>query len=109
MRALSALEKETHFLPIIHKRLQQGQKLLFKPNLVSTENIDPYHFGPTIGSSGNTEWPFVAAVMRWFHDRAGIQLFSDEPRRGGHGPVQRGGQLSLDQEGRETGDHRVGH
>ncbi len=74
-RALSALEKETPFLPIIHKRLQQGQKLLFKPNLVSTENIDPYHFGPTIGSSGNTEWPFVAAVMRWFHDRAGIRFF----------------------------------
>lgn len=74
-RALSALEKEESFLSTVKKRLEQGQKLLFKPNLVSTENIDPYHFGPTPGSSGNTEWPLVAAVMRWFHDRAGISFF----------------------------------
>ena len=73
--ALSALEKEEGFLAVIKKRLEQGQKLLFKPNLVSAENIEPYHFGPTAGSSGNTEWPFVAAVMRWFHDRAGISFF----------------------------------
>jgi hypothetical protein len=73
--ALSALETAEHFLPAINNRLKQGRKLLFKPNLVSTENIDPYHYGPTIGSSGNTEWPFVAAVMRWFHDRAGISYF----------------------------------
>jgi hypothetical protein len=69
---LQALEKETGFLATIQKRLEQGQKLLFKPNLVSVENIDPYTFGPLAGSSGNTEWPMVAAVMRWFHDRGGI-------------------------------------
>lgn len=73
--ALSALEKEVSFLSSINKRLKQGQKLLFKPNLVSTENIDPYTYGPTAGSTSNTEWSFVAAVMRWFHDKAGISYY----------------------------------
>lgn len=73
--AMSALEEKTQFLSAIDQRLQQGQKLLFKPNLVSTENIDPYTYGPMAGSSGNTEWLMVAAVMRWFHDRAGISYY----------------------------------
>ena len=73
--AMSALEEETQFLSAISQRLQQGQKLLFKPNLVSTENIDPYTYGPMAGSSGNTEWLMVAAVMRWFHDRAGFSYY----------------------------------
>jgi hypothetical protein len=72
---LTALDNETAFLERIHQRLQVNQKLLFKPNLVSVENIDPYTFGPMAGSSGNTEWPFVAAVMRWFHDRGGISFY----------------------------------
>jgi len=55
--ALTALEKETGFLLTLRKRLDRGQKILFKPNLVSTENIDPYNYGPTPGSTGNTEWP----------------------------------------------------
>ena len=73
--ALSALERDAGFTPIVWKRLRRGQKILFKPNLVSTQNIDPYNYGPTPGSTGNTEWPFVAAVMRWFHDRAGISYY----------------------------------
>jgi hypothetical protein len=73
--ALTSLEKETGFLITLRKRIDRGQKLLFKPNLVSTENIDPHNYGPTPGSTGNTEWPFVAAVMRWFHDKAGISYY----------------------------------
>jgi hypothetical protein len=72
---LTILEKETGFLARIQKRIEAGQKLLFKPNLVSVENIDPYTCGPMAGSSGNTEWSFVAAVMRWFHDRGGISFY----------------------------------
>ena len=73
--ALTALERETEFIAALRQRLDLGQKLLFKPNLVSVENIDPYTFGAMPGSTGNTEWPFVAAVMRWFHDKAGISYY----------------------------------
>jgi uncharacterized protein (DUF362 family) len=73
--ALSALEKETPFLSQIHERLRKGQKLLFKPNLVSVESYEPYTFGPSPGSTGVTDWAFVAAVMRWFHDQAGISYY----------------------------------
>ncbi|MCK9276110.1 MAG: DUF362 domain-containing protein [Syntrophales bacterium] len=74
--ALSSLEKETRFTSEIWKRLREGRKILFKPNLVSSENIDPYTYGPTPGSTANTEWPFVAAVLRWFHDTAGISYYN---------------------------------
>jgi len=73
--ALNALEAETRFLAPLRERLGLGQKLLFKPNLVSTENIDPYSYGSSPASTGNTEWAFVAAVMRWFHDQAGISYY----------------------------------
>ncbi len=73
--ALSALEEETPFLSRIRERLNQGQKLLFKPNLVNAEGINPFTHGPFIGTTSNTEWPFVAAVMRWFHDRAGVSYY----------------------------------
>jgi hypothetical protein len=73
--ALSALEKETAFLTAIHERLGKGQKLLFKPNLVSAESIDPYTYSPAPGSTAMTEWAFVAAVMRWFHDQADISYY----------------------------------
>ena len=73
--ALTALERETGFLAAVRQRIDLGQKLLFKPNLVSTESIDPYTYGSAPGSTGNTEWPIVAAVMRWFHDKAGISYY----------------------------------
>jgi hypothetical protein len=74
-RALSALEKETPFLSPIHERIKKGQKLLFKPNLVSAESYEPYTQSPSPGSTAMTEWAFVAAVMRWFHDQAGISYY----------------------------------
>jgi len=70
--ALAALEAETGFSAEIKARVAKGQKLLFKPNLVSIFNIDPQTHGPTNASTTCTEWPFVAALMRWFHDKLDI-------------------------------------
>ena len=74
-RVLSALEKEKPFISGIQERVQKGQKLLFKPNLVSAESYEPYTYSPSPGSTAITEWAFVAAVMRWFHDQAGIRFY----------------------------------
>jgi hypothetical protein len=73
--ALSALDKETGFLSQVRGRLEQGRKLLFKPNLVSMESINPYTLLPLPGSVATTAWPFVAAVMRWFHDKGRISYY----------------------------------
>jgi len=70
--ALAPLETETGFSREIKSRVEKGQKLLFKPNLVNIYNIDPETRGPGMGSTACTEWPFVAALMRWFHDKLGI-------------------------------------
>jgi hypothetical protein len=70
--ALSPLVKETGFGVEIKSRLGKGQKLLFKPNLVNPTNIDPQTRGPGFGYTACTEWPFMAALMRWFHDKMDI-------------------------------------
>jgi hypothetical protein len=73
--ALSPLEAETGFSSEIRKRLEKGQKLLFKPNVVNPFNIDFQTHGPGLGSMACTEWPFIAALMRWFHDKLGISYY----------------------------------
>ncbi|UCD57751.1 MAG: hypothetical protein JSV16_01180, partial [Candidatus Hydrogenedentota bacterium] len=70
--ALTPLEAETGLSREIRLRTEKGQKLLFKPNLVNPANIDPQTYGPDVGSTTCTEWPFVAALMRWFHDRLSV-------------------------------------
>ncbi len=70
--ALSPLEKETRFDQEIKSRLKKGQKLLFKPNLVGVQNIDPQTHASGPASMMNTEWAFIAALMRWFHDKLGV-------------------------------------
>lgn len=70
--ALAALDGETGFGRATKQRVAKGQRLLFKPNLVNPLNIDPETRGPGAGSTTCTEWPFMAALMRWFHDRAEI-------------------------------------
>lgn len=70
--ALAPLDAETGFSSEIKSRIEKGQKLLFKPNLVVLLNIDPQTHGPGEGSTTCTEWPFVAALMRWFHDKLDI-------------------------------------
>jgi hypothetical protein len=70
--ALAPLDAETGFGDKIKSSIEKGQKLLFKPNLVGVLNIDPETHGPAFGSTACTEWPFVAALMRWFHDKLDI-------------------------------------
>jgi hypothetical protein len=70
--ALAPLETETGLSNEIKARTEKGQKLLFKPNLVQPASIDPQTHEPDKGSTTCTEWPFIAALMRWFHDKMGI-------------------------------------
>jgi hypothetical protein len=71
--ALKPLREHTGLEEEIKRRLNKGQKMLFKPNLVNPMNIDFQTHGPGLGSSACTEWPFIAALMRWFHERLGVR------------------------------------
>ena len=69
--AMEALEAVEPFSKDILRSVEEGQKLLFKPNLTGLPSIDPRTHGPSlIGTC--TPWEVVAAAMRWFHDRFGI-------------------------------------
>jgi len=69
--AMKALDEDTGFSTDVKGRIEQGQKLFFKPNIVSPGTIDRITHGP--GNIGVcTPWEFIAALMRWFHDRLGI-------------------------------------
>lgn len=70
--ALLPLEKQASLREMIRPRLERGQKLLFKPNLVNPDLIDSQTHGPGAGATACTEWAFIAALMRWFHDELGI-------------------------------------
>lgn len=70
--ALDALEAETSFSDEVKARADRGQKLLFKPNLVGPVTIDRHTHGPGMGRTVSTDWPFVAALMRWFRERLDI-------------------------------------
>jgi len=69
---LGALDEKAGMGEKIAPHIKAGKKLLFKPNLVSPVAIDPVNHGEGGASGACTQWPFVAAVMRWFHDRLGI-------------------------------------
>ena len=71
--ALRPLAEATGLKNEIRPRLDKGQKLLFKPNLVNPTNIDPQTNGPDFGYTACTEWSFMAALMRWFHDMMGVR------------------------------------
>jgi len=71
--ALRPLAEATGLGHEIQSRLDRGQKLLFKPNLVNPMNIDPQTNGPGFGYTACTEWSFIAALMRWFHDMMGVR------------------------------------
>jgi len=73
--ALSPLEQTDSFIHQIKEKLEKGQKLLFKPNLVTPVCIDSQTHGPARGSNACTDWAFIAALMRWFHDKAGISYY----------------------------------
>ena len=70
--ALSRLNEETAFGEQVKSRIQEGKKLLFKPNMVNPRVIDPATHGEGLGNCACTPWPFIAALMRWFHDKLDI-------------------------------------
>ena len=70
--ALDALKTETNFHIEIESRLEKGQKLFFKPNLVNPVCINPQTHDSGMGSTACTEWAFVAALMRWFREKLKI-------------------------------------
>lgn len=69
---LSRLNREIDFEKQIKSQIQIGKKLLFKPNLVNPRVIEPETHGEGMGNSACTQWPFIAALMRWFHDKLEI-------------------------------------
>jgi hypothetical protein len=72
--ALAPLAADAGFSRESGTRVEGGQKLLFKPNLVLPRNIDP-ETRPGVGSTTCTEWPFWAALMRWCHHKRGISYY----------------------------------
>ena len=70
--ALGKLDEETGFTATVKAQVKQGKKLLFKPNLVAPLCIDPATHGEGMAHTTCTEWPFMAALMRWFHDKMDI-------------------------------------
>lgn len=68
-----SLDEESNYRDRIRVELQKGKKLLFKPNLVNPQCIDPDTHGPAIAHSACTEWPYIAALMRWFHDKLNLR------------------------------------
>jgi hypothetical protein len=70
---LPPVQEETGFDGPLKERLQKGQKLFFKPNIVMPLGIDFQTHGAGYGSGICTEWPLIAALMRWFHDRQGVR------------------------------------
>ena len=71
-RTMDMLEEETAFCAGVKTQVEQGKKLLFKPNLVAPLCIDPTTHGEGMAHTTCTEWSFVAALMRCFHDRLDI-------------------------------------
>ena len=73
--SLAGLDRETGFAGEVQSQIRSGKKLLFKPNLVCPSVIDPVTHGEGEGASICTEWPLVAALMRWFHDKLDLSYY----------------------------------
>ncbi len=73
--ALTGLNRETDFGSKVQLEIRSGKKLLFKPNLVNPSVIDHETHGEALGAAICTEWPLVAALMKWFHDRLNINYY----------------------------------
>ncbi len=70
--ALKPFCEEADLAEMLRVELSTGKKLLLKPNLVNPVAIDPREHGRGLGYACCTAWPFVAAVMRWLHDRLDV-------------------------------------
>jgi uncharacterized protein (DUF362 family) len=74
--ALRPLEEATGFGKMVKAQVKEGKKILFKPNLVAPVCIDPFTHGEGPGSPACTQWPFIAALLRWFHDQLEVSYYS---------------------------------
>ncbi len=70
--ALGRLNEETGLGERVRAQIKEGKKLFFKPNVVNPTAIDPVTHGEGMGNTACTQWSFVAALMRWFHDKLDI-------------------------------------
>ncbi len=73
--SLGELDRETGFVSQVQSPIRSSKKLLFKPNLVGPVAIDAGTHGEGLGAPICTEWPLIAALMRWFHDRLDIHYY----------------------------------
>jgi uncharacterized protein (DUF362 family) len=74
--ALRPLAEATGFGERVRAQVEEGKKVLFKPNIVSPLCIDPVTHGEGLGNPACTPWAFIAALLRWFHDHLGISYHS---------------------------------
>ena len=72
---LEKLNEETNLDRQVKDWVRDGRKLLFKPNLVHPVCIDPVNHGEGLGYTACTGWPFIAALMRCFHDKLEISYY----------------------------------
>lgn len=70
--SLSYLDGESNFKEKVQSQVESGKKLLFKPNLVGPQVIDPDTHGEDLGAPICTDWSVIAALMRWFHDELSV-------------------------------------
>ncbi|MFC1958297.1 DUF362 domain-containing protein, partial [Chloroflexota bacterium] len=72
--AMEALDSEEPFSAEVSELVAAGKLLLFKPNLVTLPTLDPETHDPALVGTC-TPWSFLAAVMRWFHDKCAITYY----------------------------------
>ena len=70
--SLVYLDRETNFIEEVQSQVKSGKKLLFKPNLVGPQVIEPDTHGEDLGAPICTDWSVIAALMRWFHDKLSV-------------------------------------
>lgn len=69
---LKDLDEKTHFMNRIHQDIAKKKLLLFKPDILSADCINVTNHNKGDGYYLSTQWPVVAAIMRWFHDYGNI-------------------------------------
>ena len=62
--SLVYLDRETNFIEEVQSQVKSGKKLLFKPNLVGPQVIEPDTHGEDLGAPICTDWSVIAALMR---------------------------------------------
>ncbi|BBF43761.1 hypothetical protein lbkm_2449 [Lachnospiraceae bacterium KM106-2] len=72
---LDTLDQETDFKSLVLCQIAEGKKLLFKVNGVGINVIDGITHGAGNAAPICSQWPFVAALMRYFHDSLNISYY----------------------------------